>query len=120
MIETIFSHSHVRGFLFDQQNEFGITLNIFNLVNVRRDGLATDTHACAIYRITVFNKTHASYHQSLVGRHNMQITSRTANHGGDIIQDAIRLGLIYKELDIRVEKVTLCNMNLLDQPVVIS
>ena len=43
MIKAIFGETHIGSFLFHKQNEFGVALDVFNLVNKRWNGFATNT-----------------------------------------------------------------------------
>lgn len=46
----------------------------------------------------------------------MKVTARASEHGGYIVENTIRLGLIHKKLNVRVEEVTFGDMNSFHEP----
>lgn len=57
--------------------------------------------------LTVLQERHPAHDEALVGGDDVQARPRAADHAGDVVQDVVALGLVLEELHVRVEHVSL-------------
>jgi hypothetical protein len=100
-----YRHSHVGSLLFHQQDKLGVAGNVFNLVNVGWNRLTSNSHFGTIDKVSILFKLNPSHHETLVTGHDMEIRTSASNHGGDIIEDSVRIVLIDKEFDVGVKQI---------------
>jgi len=85
VVEAILSKSHKGGIFLYQEDKLGISTDVGDTVNIRRDGLSTHTHTCAVNSITIVIELDPADDDSLLGSDNVQTASCTAYHTCHII-----------------------------------
>jgi hypothetical protein len=106
-----YCHSHIGSLLFHQEDKLGIARYVFNLINIGRNSLASNSHFGTIDKVSILLKLNPSHHESLVTGDDIQIRASTSNHGGHVIEYAIRIALINKEFHVGIKQIPFGNVN---------